>query len=435
MAVELTPSQSNAFAVTERVTSIFSLLGILFILSTFLLGRGFDKPINRLIFAASWSNLGMNIAALIAEDGVAAGANSSLCQFQAFAIQMFLGVDALWALCMAFNVYLALFRGWTAQRMRAHEWYYFVGCYGCSFIPALAYLFPNTRRRGKIYGPALLWCWVDTRWDFLRVATLYGIVWLALGFALIIYIFAGAKVWRNRHALKPLLNPFNENPFQGTVTTEVDVTSYARRPSSPGPLKPGDVEAVIPGTEPESHGDFDPYTVDVAAPGLPPRQNSAPDVFRVRSLTRNAALSEANADAWLYARVAFLFFCSLLISWIPSSINRLYSLARPDSLNFGLNYTETLVLPLQGFFNAIVYIVTSQTACRNLWRRMWGGQELSRKNKSVSGGSNVPLGKMVGSRPEGMLDRFAARRSSHRLKSYENTPENRSRDDERAWPK
>lgn len=75
--------------ITERVTSIFSLLGILFILSTFLLGRGFDKPINRLFFFASFSNLGMNIAALIAEDGVSAGQNSSLCQFQAFAIQWY----------------------------------------------------------------------------------------------------------------------------------------------------------------------------------------------------------------------------------------------------------------------------------------------------------------------------------------------------------
>ncbi len=88
MAVELTAAQSNALNVTERITSIFSLIGILFILSTFLLGRGFDKPINRLVFAASWSNLGMSIATLIAEGGVAAGPDSSLCQFQAFAIQM-----------------------------------------------------------------------------------------------------------------------------------------------------------------------------------------------------------------------------------------------------------------------------------------------------------------------------------------------------------
>ena len=84
----LTPGQLNSFAITERITSIFSLLGIFFILSTFLLARGFNKPINRLVFAASWSNLGMNIASLIAQDGVSAGADSSLCQFQAFAIQM-----------------------------------------------------------------------------------------------------------------------------------------------------------------------------------------------------------------------------------------------------------------------------------------------------------------------------------------------------------
>lgn len=87
MDLQATPSQLNAIMIAERVTSVFSLLGILFILSTFLLGRGFDKPINRLFFFASFSNLGMNIAALMAQDGIAAGRNSALCQFQAFAIQ------------------------------------------------------------------------------------------------------------------------------------------------------------------------------------------------------------------------------------------------------------------------------------------------------------------------------------------------------------
>lgn len=88
MAVLTTKSQLNAMQITERVTSVLSLFGILFILATFLLGRGFDKPINRLIFFASWSNLMFNIASLIAEDGVAAGQDSHLCQFQAWVIQM-----------------------------------------------------------------------------------------------------------------------------------------------------------------------------------------------------------------------------------------------------------------------------------------------------------------------------------------------------------
>ncbi|KAL9072509.1 MAG: hypothetical protein Q9161_003521 [Pseudevernia consocians] len=454
MAVKATPSQVNAMMITERVTSIFSLLGIFFILSTFLLGRGFDRPINRLFFFASFSNLGMSIAALIAEDGISAGQNSSLCQFQAFAIQWFLGVDTLWALCMGFNVYLALFRGWTSESMRRQEWKYFLGCYGCSFIPALVYLFINTKSRGKIYGPALLWCWVSPQWDFLRVATLYGIVWVALLFAWIIYLMAFRKVWINRHQLRGLFNPFNENPFEGTVTTEIDVTTYPRRDSSLDPKNSSnnnnnnnnnnnsnnnnddDAEMTIPGTEPAKTGGFDPYSVnvEVGQDHQHQRKLSAPDLFRVRTLTRNAALSETNSEAWLYARVAFLFFCALLISWVPSSVNRLYALANPDKYNFGLNYTESLVLPLQGFWNALVYVVTSQTACRDLWRSVTGAQVLPRKSSVHVNGGVVGLRDLgspkgdtklerfaggLGGKKAGdvRLERFTSRRTSQRLES------------------
>ncbi|KAF6235973.1 hypothetical protein HO173_005601 [Letharia columbiana] len=429
MAVTATPSQVNAMMITERVTSIFSLLGILFILATFLLGRGFDKPINRLFFFASFSNLGMNIAALIAEDGVSAGQNSSLCQFQAFAIQWFLGVDTLWALCMGFNVYLALFRGWTSERMRRQEWKYFLACYGCSFIPALVYLFVNTKSRGKIYGPALLWCWVSPKWDFLRVATLYGIVWVALLFAWIIYLMAFRKVWNNRHQLQGFFNPFNENPFEGTVTTEVDVTTYARRDSA---LKPAghntttapDAELAIPGTEPAPTAGFDPYSVNVeAAPPAPPHRHhrsdptasAAPDLLRVRALTRTAALRETNPEAWLYARVAFLFFGALLLSWVPSSANRLYALAHPARYSFGLNYAEALVLPLQGFCNALVYAVTSRSACRDLWRSVagtGGGGGGAVGGKAASGGGKAGDTRLV---------RFTGRRTSRRLESDESS--------------
>ncbi|MCJ1451450.1 hypothetical protein MMC28_001787 [Mycoblastus sanguinarius] len=443
MAIEATPSQVNALAITERVTSIFSLLGVFFIISTFLLGRGFNKPINRLIFFASWSNLGMNVAALIAEEGIAAGKNSSLCQFQGFAIQWFLGVDALWALCMGFNVYLALFRGWTAQRMRAQEWKYFFGCYGCSFIPALVYLFASTKRQGKIYGPALLWCWVGPQWDFLRIATLYGIVWVAIVFAFLIYCKAGIKVWRNRHELRGLFNPFNENPF-GIIrtTTEINITSHPQEDAESPVVTPGS-PAVTPGSpvvevgSPESvtPSRFDRYTVNVeACPKT--RRPSAP--ARIRNLTRDAALNETNSDAWLYARVAFLFYCALLLSWVPSSINRLYSVAHPDRLNFGLNYTEALVLPLQGFWNVIVYIITSQRACRNLWRSFICREEIPQqnitladdvplKNTSRSGtdsGSKFGSGVRGGGKGEWLpakLELFTIRRSSQKIEDCEVT--------------
>ncbi|KAL9126443.1 MAG: hypothetical protein Q9217_004499 [Psora testacea] len=396
MELSLDKSQLSVMQATERATSIFSILGVLFILSTFLFARGFDEPINRLIFFASWSNLGTNIATLIAEDGPAAGQNSSLCQFQAWAIQMFLGVDVFWALCMSFNVYLALFQKWTAQRMRAQEWKYFVGCYGASFVPALVYLFVDAKAHGRVYGPALLWCWITPRWNILRIATLYGIVWVAIFFAFCIYCLAFIKVWRNRHELSGLFNPFNEDPFTGTKTTDIVIFHSSMHPSSSDTKTSGyriNSETSlppIPRTEATGMQDrFYPYSVNVEAGPQdddPDHRPSRPEILRVRSLTRNHALKETNPDAWLYARAAFLFFCALLICWVPSSINRLYSVAYPYRLNFGLNYTVTVMLPLQGFCNACVYIITSQTAVQNLIRSIMGKPELPTKNGYINSG-------------------------------------------------
>lgn len=229
---------------------------------------------------------------------------------------------------------------------------------------------------------------------------------------------AFTKVWKNRHELTGIFNPFNENPFEGTVTTEIDVTTYARRPSAPADLQCEDEELGIPSPDHTGHDSFDPYSVNVeVGPNDRQRKPSAPEIFRVRSMTRNHALTETNPDAWLYARVAFLFFCALLISWVPSSVNRLYSIANPDKLVFWLNYIETLVLPLQGFLNAVVYVITSQTACRNLWRSMTGAQELPRKNSSVAGMDGVPRTgdtklERIGVGPK--LERFTSRRTSQR---------------------
>ena len=85
---DLSPSQLNALEYTERVFSALSFLGFLFVVSTYLYGQGFRKPVNRLIFYAAWSNLGTTLAGLIAGNGMTAGDHSFLCQFQAFVIQM-----------------------------------------------------------------------------------------------------------------------------------------------------------------------------------------------------------------------------------------------------------------------------------------------------------------------------------------------------------
>lgn len=85
--MSLAAYQLFAISVTERVCSAISLLGTTIIITTFLASRSFRKPINRLVFYASWGNLMTNIATMVSQSGIQAGTNSCLCRFQAFMIQ------------------------------------------------------------------------------------------------------------------------------------------------------------------------------------------------------------------------------------------------------------------------------------------------------------------------------------------------------------
>jgi hypothetical protein len=78
-----------AVETTERVCSVFSLLGTAFIITTFLSNKSFHKPINRLVFFAAWGNIMSSVATLISTSGIHLGSHSSLCQFQAFLIQWY----------------------------------------------------------------------------------------------------------------------------------------------------------------------------------------------------------------------------------------------------------------------------------------------------------------------------------------------------------
>jgi len=103
-------AQLYSLEVTERVTSVFSLVGTSFIIATFLISMDYHKPINRLVFYASFGNIITNVATLISRSSILAGESSALCQLQAFLIQMFMPADSLWTLAMAYNVYLVFFQ-------------------------------------------------------------------------------------------------------------------------------------------------------------------------------------------------------------------------------------------------------------------------------------------------------------------------------------
>ncbi|QSZ32504.1 hypothetical protein DSL72_002082 [Monilinia vaccinii-corymbosi] len=313
--MSLTHAQSVAIDATERTAAAISIIGNLFIILTFFYCASFDKPINRLIFFASWGNIGSSISCLVTNLGAASLEDrhkfdeSPICQVQGFLVQMFRGVDCYWAFFMAINVYLVFFRGIT------------------------------------------------------------------IILAFIVYYMAAKVIWSKREHLKGFLNPLNETPFASTITTEIEIT-YEERSIVKDASDQGICENTI---------SSDQYAVEIQAMPQEHHESQVYHVRRMRSLTREAAQSETNPEAWLYARVAILFFLAMIITWVPASVNRIWQMANPKAINFPLNYIESLVLSLQGVWNVIVYIITSQTACRRLAYRTFSGS--SRKKARLPSGS------------------------------------------------
>lgn len=94
------------------------------------------------------------------------------------------------------------------------------------------------------------------------------------------------------------------------------------------------------------------------------------DTKRSQSLSTNLKASnkrrtaEGNAAAWSYFKVAFLMFAALFIVWVPSTVNRVQQFFDKGHSIFGLNLASALVLPLQGFWNAMIYVSTTWPECK-----------------------------------------------------------------------
>ncbi|EFW99819.1 g-protein coupled receptor [Grosmannia clavigera kw1407] len=71
-----------------------------------------------------------------------------------------------------------------------------------------------------------------------------------------------------------------------------------------------------------------------------------------------------------YLRTSFVFAISVLVTWTPSSINRIYALLYPTRVSYGLNIASATVLPLQGVWNAVIYFTTSWVLLREEVRRL-----------------------------------------------------------------
>ncbi|KAL2258838.1 hypothetical protein VTK26DRAFT_7683 [Humicola hyalothermophila] len=353
--------------------------------------------------------------------------------------------DAFWTLAMACNVYLTFYFKFDARRLRKMEIPYLLLCYGIPFVIALALAFVSTPEKGHMYGNATLWCWISPAWDIYRVATFYGPVWVVVLITIFMYLRAGRDIYKKHKQLREFstshhdpdpLAPGLDDLFSSVKTTEVFVTTEAADKGNAidlGPLGAAGA-ADCPGSQVSDHPKPPnaAYSVTISARQRgepqaedlePPIQsNNTNDTLDTRitagstakdrtaagkgtrhpittttttssgvggnnnnphGLRRRAAW-EANNATWSYAKCAILFFTAMLVTWIPSSANRVYSLAHAGHASLALEYMSAFVLPLQGLWNAIIYVVTSWGACRTLWDdiRSWWSRG-GRRNRGL----------------------------------------------------
>ncbi|KAH7360395.1 hypothetical protein BKA65DRAFT_183996 [Rhexocercosporidium sp. MPI-PUGE-AT-0058] len=416
-AKDLTEETLWRLSVIERTASALSLVGILFIISTFLLSRAFHKSINRLIFYASVGNLFTCVGTLVSRSAIKGTGitNPHLCKTQAFLIQMFMPADALWAFVMALNVYLTFYWRYRAAQLKSLEKWYILFCYGVTFLLAFVLLWVTTKKRGSMYGNATLWCWISGDWDHYRMYLFYGPVWFICVCTILIYIRLFVTLvsnWRSISGFSrssgPILPLYNE-PITGIRTTDISFKSEpaAHQPEVPledmpnrflnqyprpaastgrayncqitgGNSGPSGPLSVYSPTSPY-HGTIFPtdpkekFTVN--ANPVP----TAPHVQPILSQRHNS--NNADNALKVMGAVALFFFFIMLITWIPSSANRLYTVVHPKQVSLVLEYAAACVLPMQGFWNCVIYMIVSHEAVGELWknlkeRRQWTAQNI-----------------------------------------------------------
>ncbi|KAF7182445.1 hypothetical protein CNMCM7691_002015 [Aspergillus felis] len=287
-----------------------------------------------------------------------------------FTCRRFMPADALWTLAMACNVYLTFFHKYNSEQLRQLEWKYVLFCYGLPFIPAFVYFFIETEARGKVYGSAILWCWISLPWDFLRIAVFYGPVWFVIFLTFAIYLRAGRVIFEKRRQLEEAGCSDScgeiDSPMEPAFSkkTEIHVTSEITHSGSESNRLTITSASHIPH---RYLNPYSPYSVTIEGGSASGNDENVP-MRTLRSshhdpyAQRRATARDVNSAAWAYTKYAMLFFIALLVTWVPSTINRLYALIYPHNLNFGMNYTSSFVLPLQGFWNSIIYISISWPA-------------------------------------------------------------------------
>lgn len=388
------PTHIETIALFERLGAALSVVGVLSILIAFAAFKRLRTVPNTFIIFASVANLGASTACLIGYAGVVAGSTSSLCQAQAFMFELFMQSDPWWSFAMAVNVFMVFFFSANPNNF-LHYWYiYCIVCYGVPFIPALWLLLVEDTSGKPVYGDATIWCWIDRDWSDLRIYTYYLPIWVCIVLSMIVYGGVGYYVFKQRNQLR---NLSLSNPRRGTPDTrdsgEKNLCTNAAKMGTAN----RDVQKVttinteseqvarpLSGTAPLNwfkNPVEDQSSID-RQPGVSTPTQVATMVTCITSESRvktKGKFGQRIGDGFTrwcnkfgnldpvklaYLRTSFVFAVSVLITWTPSSINRVHDIVRPDEFSYPLNLASAIVLPLQGLWNAVIFFSTSWKTLR-----------------------------------------------------------------------
>ncbi|KAJ5094912.1 hypothetical protein N7532_007203 [Penicillium argentinense] len=237
---------------------------------------------------------------------------------------------------MAVNIYLTFYRKYSAKDLKKLDKWYFLLCYGLPLIATVLSLIKSTER-GRVYGPALIWCSIAEPWQFLRLVCFYGPVWVVSITTFAIYATAGVHIYRKFKALRLAKDTL---PVSKVISITRSVTSNVNAAAKALAFEPAT-----------------PYSTCIES------QESQTGSGLSIQVNKNKVM-------WSYLRLSFLFFIAMVATWTPSFVNRIYGLINSSEPNFGLNLAGAFVLCLQGFWNAIIYTSTALPILKSQWASM-----------------------------------------------------------------
>ncbi|QUC19358.1 uncharacterized protein UV8b_03599 [Ustilaginoidea virens] len=396
----LSAEHTNTLITIERTGAAMSMAAITVTVVSYAVFRRLRTTPNLFLFFASIANAGASVAAMMGYDGLRMGVNSSLCQTQGLLFEWFMQADPWWSCAMAVNVFLVFFNNANPATFRKYTWIYCVICYGGPMIPSVVLISIRGDPKGPVFGDAALWCWISPRWSIVRLYAYYIPIWICILLSVLIYIAVGCHVFRRRNQLLHFkipkydsisgsaspLDSGNRNSEDagstrptksyGRAVTEIHITSGFLGFDFEEGISAPPATHIVPSRAcnrswPTLLNDSEldrraitaqNFVTTCSSGGQCTDRSTLAGKFGLLASTASMKLRRLDPVKMAYIRTSFIFGFSVLITWIPSSVNRLYSLANEGQVSYPLSIASGCVLPLQGVWNATIFFMTSWSA-------------------------------------------------------------------------